>query len=145
VLASWDGGEGPSSGFGPGWAKLGALAYCDGVTVHPYAGARSQDPLAGRVDVEQARARSHKPVYITEVGWPTAVGAPGTGDSQQWTEAQQAENITNFFRWARSTGYVRMAVYFNYVDYGYNTWYGIERKNRSHKLSFAALARASAE
>jgi len=146
ILASWDGGEGPSSRFGPSWARLGGLAYCDGVTVHPYAGARDQNgPLGGHIDVERARALSGKPVYITEVGWPTAVGQPPTGDSQQWTEAQQAEYVASFFRWARRTGYVRLAVYFNYVDYGSNDWYGVERTNRTHKPSFTALARASAE
>jgi hypothetical protein len=36
-------------------------------------------------------------------------------------------------------------VYFNYVDYGSNYWYGIERRNRSHKPSFAALAQATSE
>jgi hypothetical protein len=144
VLASWDGGEGPSSPFGPSWAALGGLAYCDGVTVHPYAGSRNTNgPLGGRIDVEAAHAASGKPVYITEVGWPTAVGLPATGDSQQWTEAQQAEYVTDFFNWARSTGYVQLAVYFNYVDYGTNTWYGIERKDRSHKPSYAALGRVS--
>jgi hypothetical protein len=145
VLASWDGGEGPASGFGAGWARRGGLPYSDGVTVHPYAGARNQNgPLGGHIDVERARAQSGKPVYITEIGWPTAVGQPSTGDSQQWTEAQQAQYITSFFSWARGTGYVAMAVYFNYIDYGANDWYGIERRNRSHKPSFAALARASA-
>jgi len=142
-LASWDGGEGPTSPFGPGWAALGALPYVDGVTVHPYEGSSGENgPLGGEIDVEQAHAASGKPVYITEIGWPTAVGQPATGDSRQSSEAQQAENITNFFGWARSTGYVKLAVYFNYVDYGTNTWYGIERENRSHKPSFAALAKA---
>ncbi len=146
VLASWDGGEGPFSGFGPGWAAAGGLPYADGVTVHAYAGARGRyGPLGGRIDVEGASTASHKPVYITEVGWPTAVGHPATGDSQQWTEAQQAQNLTGFFAWARSTGYVQLAVYFNYIDYGSNSWYGIERRNRTHKPSFAALARATAE
>jgi hypothetical protein len=146
VLASWDGGEGPSSGFGQGWARYGGLAYADGVTVHAYAGARGRrGPLGGRTDVEGARAASHKPVYITEVGWPTAVGQPATGDSQQWTETQQAQLISSFFAWARATGYVPLTVYFNYIDYGSNSWYGIERRNRSHKPSFAALAKASSE
>jgi hypothetical protein len=146
VLASWDGGEGPNSGFGQGWAALGALSWCDGVTVHPYAGAHQvHGPLGGRIDVESAYAGSHLPVYITEVGWPTAVGRPATGDSRQATEAQQAQYLTRFFRWARATGYVRMAVYFDYIDYGFNNWYGIERRNRTHKPSFAALARVSAE
>jgi hypothetical protein len=143
VLASWDGGEGTSSLFGQGWAALGGLSYCDGVTVHAYEGSTGEHgSLGGRFDAEGAQAASGKPVYITEVGWPTAVGQPATGDSQQSTEAQQAENITNFFGWARSTGYVKLAVYFNYVDYGSNTWYGIERRNRSHKPSFGALGRS---
>ncbi len=144
VLASWDGGEGPSSAFGPGWAALGGLAYCDGVAVHPYGGADGGDggALGGHEDVENARRATGKPVEVTEVGWPTALGQPGTGDSQQWSEAQQAENITNFVRWARSTEYVAMVLVFNYVDYGTNTWYGIERSDRSHKPSFAALAGA---
>jgi len=144
VLASWDGGEGPSSAFGPGWKALGGLAYTDGVTVHPYGGSDGGDggALGGHEDVEVARAASGLPVYVTEVGWPTAVGQPSTGDSQQWTEGQQAENITNFVRWARSTQYVASVLIFNFVDYGSNTWYGIERSDRSHKPSYAALAKA---
>jgi hypothetical protein len=146
VLASWDGGEGGESGFGAALRAAGGLAYCDGVTVHAYAGSRgTYGPLGGRIGVKAAWAGSGKPVYITEVGWPTATGRPATGDSRQTTEAQQARNLTKFFRWARSTGYVRLAVYFNYVDYGWNDWYGIERGNRSHKPAFAALARAAAE
>jgi hypothetical protein len=146
VLASWDGGEGPSSGFGPAWRALGGLRYCEGVTVHAYAGARARyGPLGGRINVEGAHAASGKPVYITEVGWPTAVGHANTGDSQQTTEAQQARNLLSFFRWARSTGYVRMTTYFNFVDYGSNYWYGIVRRNGSHKPSFAALAQLTAE
>jgi hypothetical protein len=144
VLASWDGGEGPSSTFGPSWAALGGLKYCDGVTAHPYGGSTGQDggALGGHADVAAAHAGSGKPVYVTEIGWPTAIGAPSTGDSQQWTEAQQAQNITNFVGWARQTEYVPMVLYFNYVDYGTNNFYGIETKTRAHKLGFRALAEA---
>jgi len=144
VLASWDGGEGPTGAFGPGWKALGGLAYVDGVTVHPYGGKDGGDggALGGREDVERSRAATGLPVYVTEVGWPTAVGQPSTGDSQQWTEAQQAANITNFVRWARATEYVAAVLVFNFVDYGTNTWYGIERSDRSHKPSYAALAGA---
>ena len=144
VLASWDGGEGPSSTWGPSWAALGGLNYVDGVTVHPYGGSTGQDggALGGHTDVIGAHAASGKPVYITEIGWPTAVGQPSTGDSQQWTEAQQAQNITNFVAWARQTEYVPMVLYFNYVDYGTNNFYGIETKTRAHKLGFRALAEA---
>lgn len=92
--------------------------------------------------VVQAYEATGLPVFVTEVGWPTAVGQPQTGDSLQWTEQQQAENITSFIRWARSTHFVAMVIYFNYVDYGSNTWYGIERSDRTHKLSYAALAQS---
>jgi hypothetical protein len=148
-LCSWDGGEAgphPDKPWGEGIKAAGALPYCDGVTVHPYGGRTGGDggALGGRTDVELAHTESGKPVYVTEIGWPTAVGQPPTGDSQQWTEAQQAANITGFMKWADATGYVPMVIYFNYVDYGSNDYYGIETAARRHKLGFAALAEASA-
>ncbi len=141
VLADWDA---PNKPFGAGWAAQGGLAYCDGVTVHPYGGAKGESggALGNRRSVEEAHALSGKPVYVTEIGWPTATGQPSTSDSQQWTEAQQAQNITGFVRWARSTGFVAAVDIFGYVDYGSNTLYGIERRDRSHKPSFTALAGA---
>jgi len=147
-LCSWDGGEAspnPDKPWGQGIKAAGALPYCDGVTAHPYGGKTGGDggALGGRKDVELAHTESSKPVYVTELGWPTAMGQPPTGDSQQWTEAQQASNITGFMQWAAGTGYVPMVIYFNYVDYGTNAFYGIETKARKHKLGFAALAEAS--
>jgi hypothetical protein len=144
-LCNWDGGSGPNSTWGGKLKATGALAFCDGVTVHPYGGSSGQDggALGGRQDVEGAHSGSGLPVYITEVGWPTATGEPSTGDSQQWTEAQQATNVTRFMTWAHGTGYVSMVIYFNYVDYGTNAFYGIETKGRVHKPSFAALAEAA--
>ncbi len=149
-LCSWDGGEAsphPDKTWGQGIKAAGALPYCDGVTVHPYGGPTGGGggALGDRSDVELAHSESGKPVYVTEIGWPTAVGQSPTGDSQQWTEAQQAANITGFMRWAAETGYVPMVIYFNYVDYGSNDFYGIETAHHKHKLGFAALAEASAE
>jgi hypothetical protein len=148
-LCSWDGGEAsqnPDKPWGQGIKAAGALPDCDGVTVHPYGGKTGGDggALGGRKGAELAHAESGKPVYVTEIGWPTDVGQPPTGDSQQWTEAQQAANISSFMKWAASTGYVPMVIYFNFVDYGSNDFYGIETKARKHKLGFAALAEASA-
>jgi hypothetical protein len=139
VLASWDGGNAQPTPavWGHGIKAAGALAYCDGVTVHPYGAKDGHDggALGGRKDAELAHAESGLPVYVTEVGWPQAP----TGDSQAWTEQQQADNIVNFVKWARSTSFVKMVIIFNGVDYS-GALYGIEHANRAHKLAFAALA-----
>jgi hypothetical protein len=142
LLLSYDGGF---SGDEYGRAIFAAGAVADGVTVHPYGG-KSNPTISAQGHREraiQAHAETGLPVYVTEIGWPTAVGQPPTGDSLQWTEQQQAENVTNFVHWAAETKYVAMVVIFNYVDYGSNDWYGIERRDRTHKLSFTALGEAS--
>ncbi|MBA3810022.1 MAG: hypothetical protein H0X28_16740 [Solirubrobacterales bacterium] len=141
LIASWA----PTYGFGKGWAAAGGLPYVDEVVVHAYGGGTGQHKgLEGaRELITQAHAESGKPVAVTEVGWPTAVGQSATGDSQQWSEAQQAAAITGFAAWAHSQPYISVVIFFNAVDYGSNMWYGIERTNRSHKPSFAALAVAA--
>ena len=69
-----------------------------------------------------------------------------TGDSLQWSEAQQSENITSFFSWTYSLGYVRAVVYFNYADYAPNNYYGIVNSaGTTHKQSYATLASASSK
>jgi len=144
LLVSYDGGfEGDNYGRtlvkdDPALLNLN-LAW----TVHPYGGTgnREQSALGGRSRVEQAHSDTGLPVYVTEIGWPTAVDQPPTGDSLQWTEQQQAQNITGFLRWAYGLGYVRAVVYFNYADYGSNNWYGIvDTSGTRHKLSYDVLA-----
>jgi hypothetical protein len=144
LLVSYDGGFNGSQ-YGREIFAAGAVA--DGVTVHPYGGKNNaeQSALGGRERVTQAHAETGLPVYVTEVGWPTAVGAPPTGDSLQWSEAQQAENITRFVKWARELQYVGAVVYFNYADYGSNDFYGIVHSSGSgHKLGYEALRLAAA-
>jgi hypothetical protein len=142
LLVSYDGGY---NGSAYGKAIFAAGAVADGVTVHPYGGHVSSSALGNRERVTQAHAETGLPVYITEIGWPTATGQPPTGDSLQWTEQQQAENLTNFMNWARSLGYVADVTYFNYADYGTNNWYGIVDSTGSrHKLSYEALRAESA-
>jgi hypothetical protein len=138
LLLSYDGGFG---GDEYGRAIFAAGAVADGVTVHPYGGKSNPaiSALGHRERATQAHAETGLPVYVTEIGWPTAVGQSPTGDSLQWTEQQQAENIKSFVRWAQETKYIAMVVIFNYIDYGSNDWYGIERRDHSHKPSFAAL------
>jgi hypothetical protein len=141
IIASW----GPQQGFGKAWATAGGLQYVDEVVVHPYGGSSGQHGGASgdRGAVEVAHTESGKPVAVTEVGWPTATGQSSTGDSQQWSEAAQAANISSFIAWARGYGQVSVVVIFNGVDYDSKDWYGIERPNRSHKPSFAALGTAA--
>ncbi len=145
LLVSYDGGyEGDSYGRtlvkdDPNLLKLGL-----GWTVHPYGGHGSvgASALGNRARVTEAP----HPVYVTEVGWPTATGMEPTGDSLQWSEAQQAENLTSFFSWADSLGYVRAVVDFNYADYAPNNYYGIVNSTgTTHKQSYAAVAAASSK
>ncbi len=147
ILASYDGGEGPTTwGEEVFKADPNVGSYIDGITMHSYGGtqSRSASALGSRYHIEAAHAQHPQiPIYVTEVGWPTAVGQPSTGDSMQWTEAEQAANITNFVDWARSTGYIADVTIFNYRDYGTNDWYGIESASGAHKLAYAALQEAA--
>lgn len=149
LLASFDGGRITSNAWG-GLVKAAdplAYTYVDGVTVHPYGDVvnKAASALGGRSHVTEAAQQSGRPVWITELGWPTATGQPPTGDSLQWTEAEQAANITGYIAWARTQPYIAAVTIFMYSDYGTNMWYGIVRNDpsQSHKPSFAALAAVS--
>jgi hypothetical protein len=147
ILATWDYTWGSEV-----WGSDPNMnSYIDGVVVHPY-GLNNVGTTASaqgnRSLVASAHSATGKPVYVTEAGWPTAVGQPPTGDSLQWTEQQQAENIYNFINWARSTGYVNAVMIFAETDYGTNMWYGVESLENSSgvstiKPSFYALQEAA--
>lgn len=145
ILGTLDGPNGLT--FGKGWFTSDWATYVDGFIVHPYGGTgnRTGSTLGNRALVESARAMTGGPIYITEVGWPTATGQPSTGDSLQWTESEQAANITNFIAWAHNTGYVAEVDYFNYRDYGSNAWYGVVRSDGSHKPAYEALRQAASK
>jgi hypothetical protein len=147
VLATIDGGSGGGLAFGRNWWTPSAAAYVDGVIVHPYGGTgvRGVSALGNRALVEGAHALTGEEVYITEIGWPTATGQAPTGDSLQWSESEQARNLSEFIGWAASTDYVREVAYFNYRDFGKDDWYGVTRSDGSHKPSYYALQQASAE
>jgi hypothetical protein len=150
LLASWDGGysSGPNT-WGQEWlsADPNALSYVDAITVHPYGGgcgtAVASSALGHRDNVIAAENQTHMPIYITEVGWPTDTASGCTGDSLQWSEADQATNIYNFIVWARTTSYIKAVWIFNCGDYGPNNWYGIERLDGNHKPSYLALHEAA--
>jgi len=142
ILGSYGSASAFEGEWGPAWWRDVNHESVDGVSVHPYGGTgnRSASAEGNRAQVAQAHEQTGKPVYVTEVGWPTAVGQPATDDSLQWSEAEQAQNITNFIDWAKSTGYVANVTIFNYRDYGTNDWYGIESSSGRRKPAYAALA-----
>jgi len=142
-LCSFDGGHLDSDAWGEAWERVpGALEACDGVTNHPYGGTgeRSKAILGRRSSVERTEELTHKPVFITEVGFPTA--GP-TSDSLKYTEAEQAQACTGFVSWARSTGYVAAVTFFGYRDEKEGGGYGVETHSGAHKLAYAALEAAS--
>lgn len=141
ILATYDGAG--VFQFGDRWWNSPYIDRnkVDGVVIHPYGGKgeKSVSAQGKRGLVQELYGKTNKPVYVTEVGWPTAISQPSTGDSLQWTEAEQAANIHNFITWARGTGYVHAVIIFNYRDFDTNMWYGVTRSDGSKKPSYSAL------
>jgi hypothetical protein len=179
ILATFDGSWGSTpagvpnnEAFGHEWWNASMSNYVNGIVVHTYGGndassttAIDQSAAGDRQDAEDAHSYTGKPIYITEVGWPTDnLGATVTaqnddGDSLQWPEADsagnqypgldQCDNVYNFLNWARGTGYVNAVTIFGDIDYGTNDFYGMERYNNpagpdlSKKPSWYALGAAA--
>jgi len=154
ILASYDGGHDSSVAWGEGWWPHVNPEAVDGVTVHPYggnsgfvSGSRAQAAEGNRAQVTKAHEQTGKPVYVTELGWPTCeCGA--TSSSSQWSGQEQAANITSFVTWARSTGYVADVTIFGYRDYGASgptMNFGIETWGGRRKPAYAALQKVAAE
>jgi hypothetical protein len=140
----------PVDSWGERWWEPNVANYLDGVGVHPYGGNDPEEKATSaegrRREVKEARQLTGDslPVYCSEFGWPTAIGKEPTGDSLQWTEAEQAANITAFFNWARATRYVAECVYFCHHDFGVNTLYGVVDIEGNHKLGYAAIQEQTA-
>ena len=132
LLAS--GEVGGSMGFVEELIAKGAGNYVDGFVCHPY----TNKSLEGqRGCVEKTRRLSGKPVWVTEVGWTTK--SMGGWFATAWTEAQQAEAISNFVKWCAATGFVAYCGIFQYID-GSAEWFGVESAFLKHKASYMALA-----
>src|SRR5665213_184561 len=151
--------------------------YVDGVIVHPYgqtgmnttnaatiAASFAASAAGNRQQAIDAHGNTCKPVYITEVGWPTDDPGPTattvneTGDSLQWPEADssnnayagldQCDNVYNFVNWARGTGYVNAVMIYGYINSNTNNaQYGLEfydntNGNTRHKPGWFALKAA---
>jgi hypothetical protein len=132
--------------------------YYDGVLLHPYGGT-GDSTLSAQGDrnaITSAHQYTGKPVYVTEVGWPTdcSGSCPSstneTGDSLQWSEQEQADNIYNFITWARGTGYVNAVYIYAYLDDAAPGWYGLSRGDNNpngarytHKPAWTVLGCAA--
>ncbi len=140
-LASWDGGHDSSDAWGEAWShNAAALADVDGVTNHPYGGqgGRSTAILGHRQLVERTEAVSHKPIYITEVGFPTG---HNFSDSLLYSESEQAFAIASFAEWARQTGYVAAVTFYGYRDAREGGGYGVETHRGRRKQAYMVLER----
>jgi hypothetical protein len=139
VMVSYDGGYNGSA-YGEAIFADGAVA--DEVTVHPYGGhvERAKSAEGNRARVTEAHSKTGLPVAVTEVGWPTC---GETGDSLNWTEAEQAENITHFGEWVDLLGYVSYYVNFNFADYEGNCYGIVNPSDTKHKQAYAALHEVS--
>jgi hypothetical protein len=145
VLATVDGSGALT--FGHNWWTRAAASFVDGIVVHPYGGtgSRASSARGNRPRVTAAHRLTGKPIYATEVGWPTCPSCSPTADSLQWSFAQQATNLTKFMNWARSRRYVAAAYYFNYRDYGGSNAFGIETQGGGRKPAYRALKAEAAK
>jgi hypothetical protein len=129
------------------WNALKQKEAVGGLVVHPYGGTgnRAQSASGNRGQVERAHSYTGKPVYVTEVGWPTATSFPPTGDSLQWPQPEQAHNIYGFVNWARSTGYVGGVFIYEYHDAELNgpAEYGVVTHSGVRKAGWTALKQAA--
>lgn len=140
-LASWDGGHDSSNAWGEAWShNATALADVDAVTNHPYGGRseRAHAILGNRRLIEADEAVSHKPIYITEVGFPTG---NNYSDSLLYSEAEQAFALGSFARWAQQTGYVAGVTFYGYRDSHEGGGYGIETHRGHRKPAYTVLER----
>jgi hypothetical protein len=161
ILGTVD-GYGSAVQWGNEWwsAEGDASTYVDGVIVHPYGGSSnpSQSKLGNRALVTAANTTFKKPVYVTEVGWPTDTSGTtptttnATGDSMQWPQSNsgggnqgdQCDNVYNFLSWARSVNYVNAVYIFGFTDYGTNNFYGMfDASGNTAKPAFGALKAAA--
>jgi beta-glucosidase/6-phospho-beta-glucosidase/beta-galactosidase len=143
--------------------RAGGRGYMDGVSVHPYAvkpypyfvsPTASWKRSDGKLDphcfpaLDEVRKtmnawkESAKPIWLTEVGWPTTATPGGV------SEAVQAQYLTSAFSFvnARST-YLKAAFWYSLrdltdADSGPESRFGLLRRDFSQKPAFASLAAA---
>ena len=112
----------------------------DGLTIHPYRG--GLDDLGFVAELQAAaelvaRDGVDRPVWITEMGWPTQIG--GT------TEREQARYLARCYVDAVASGVIGNMGWYNFRDDGTNPYYnehsfGVVRHDFTPKPAYRALA-----
>jgi polysaccharide biosynthesis protein PslG len=127
--------------------------YFDAVAVHPYSDDRSPLLTADTYGFQRigsargvlvAHSAADKPLWITEVGWPTC---PGGAADECVSEAQQAAYLQAAFDLVKTqySSYVRALFVYHYNDFTpgdpneREQWFGLTRTDGSHKPAYAVF------
>ncbi|MEW6746570.1 MAG: beta-galactosidase [Planctomycetota bacterium] len=116
----------------------GALDFCDVLAIHPYAGGDPEDTrwyprYIDEMLAVMARHGDARPVWITEVGYPTA------GHELAVTEAQQADYLPRAVRLALARPQVKKVFWYDLVDGGES--FGLLRADLTPKPAAASVQR----
>jgi hypothetical protein len=134
------------------YAALPSLnQYFDAVAVHPYSYDVSpavpstqygfQEGLTDARNLLVANGAADKPMWITELGWPTC---PGGAAYRCVTEAQQATYLKAAFDLVKTTysSYVRAIFIYHYGDFlpgdpnDREQWFGLSHVDGTHKPAY---------
>ncbi len=147
------GGGSTSGGVRRGWLegilRLGALDYCDAVSIHSYnysAGFPERSPetcsewMAGVRDmISNYNNGKDVPFYVTEMGWPTHVGRRGTAPELS------ASYLARLYLLARTSPSFRGIWWYDFQDDGWNPEhnehnFGLVRPDLTPKPSYHVMA-----
>jgi len=142
-----------SGGVRKGWfekiIQLGALDYCDAVSIHSYNYGskfpeRSPEACSAWMDDVQKMLRKYNkgkdvPFYVTEMGWPTHIGKRGTEPELS------ASYLARLYLLARTSSSFRGLWWYDFQDDGWRREYnennfGIVRPDLTAKPAYYVLA-----
>jgi len=145
-----------SGGVKKGWfekiIQLGALDYCDAVSIHSYNYSsrfpeRSPEACSAWMDDVQKMLRKYNngkdvPFYVTEMGWPTHIGKSGTEPELS------ASYLARLYLLARMSPSFRGLWWYDFQDDGWSREYnennfGIVRPDLTGKAAYYVLADVS--
>ena len=117
--------------------SAGIVSLCDVVAIHPYVGVNSSDPgnfiraIGQMLEVMKRHGDAGRPVWITEVGLPTA------GHPLAVSEEAQADYLARMLTVA--LGYPQIQKVFLYALMDNEDFFGLYRADGSPKLSASRI------